>query len=108
MGSRGMPRRYYDYLPAFTRYHAMSTYGSWILGVGFLIFAWVLIKSLRSGETAPPNPWGSAAFEWQTASPPVLQNFSKDLVVNRGPYDYHLATEEELFDGFPADGEKHD
>ena len=38
---------------------------------------------MRSGETAPPNPWGSAAFEWQTASPPVLQNFSKDLVVNR-------------------------
>jgi hypothetical protein len=29
-------------------------------------------------------------------------------VVNRGPYDYHLATEEELSDGFPADGEKHD
>ena len=106
MGSRGMPRRYYDYLPAFTKYHAFSTYGSWVLGVGFLIYAWVLIKSLRSGEAAPPNPWGSAAFEWQTASPPVLQNFSKDLVVNRGPYDYHLATEEELSDGFPADGEK--
>jgi cytochrome c oxidase subunit 1 len=106
MGSRGMPRRYYDYLPEFTRYHAFSTYGSWVLGLGFIIYAWVLIKSLRSGEAAPPNPWGSAAFEWQTASPPVLQNFSKDLVVNRGPYDYHLATKEELFDGFPEDADK--
>ena len=106
MGSRGMPRRYYDYLPEFTRYHAFSTYGSWVLAVGFLIFGWVLIKSLFWGEAAPPNPWGSAAFEWQTASPPVLQNFSKDLVVNRGPYDYHLATEEELFDGFPEDSAK--
>ena len=35
MGSQGMPRRYYDYLPRFHPYHAFSTVGSWILGVGF-------------------------------------------------------------------------
>ena len=108
MGSRGMPRRYYDYVPEFRPYHAFSTYGSWVLAVGFFILAGVLIQSLLKGAKAPPNPWGSAAFEWQTESPPVLQNFSKDLVVNRGPYDYHLATEAELFDGFPADDAKHD
>ena len=34
MGSRGMPRRYYDYLPQFTIYHQISTVGSWILGIG--------------------------------------------------------------------------
>ena len=36
MGSRGMPRRYYDYLPQFEPFHQASTIGSWILGDGSL------------------------------------------------------------------------
>lgn len=106
MGSRGMPRRYYDYLPEFRPYHAFSTVGSWILGVGFIIYAAVLIKSLRSGAKAPPNPWGSAGFEWASESPPVFQNFREVPTITRGPYDYHLTTEAELFDGFPEDAPK--
>ena len=106
MGSRGMPRRYYDYLPEFRPYHAFSTVGSWILGVGFLIYAWTLIKSLRSGPAAPPNPWGSAGYEWASESPPILANFKEVPTITRGPYDYHLTTEEELFDGFPEDAPK--
>jgi cytochrome c oxidase subunit 1 len=101
MGSQGMPRRYYDYLPMYRPYHAFSTVGSWILGLGFILYAYVLIKSLRSGEKAPPNPWGSAGFEWASESPPVLANFRETPTITRGPYDYHLATEAELFDGFP-------
>jgi cytochrome c oxidase subunit 1 len=103
MGSQGMPRRYYDYLPRYRPFHAFSTVGSWILAVGFLIYAYVLITSLRSGKRAPPNPWGSAALEWQTPSPPPLENFPDTPTVTRGPYDYHLATDDELFDGFPED-----
>jgi cytochrome c oxidase subunit 1 len=106
MGSRGMPRRYYDYVPEFRPYHAFSTYGSWVLAVGFFILAGVLIQSLRKGPKAPPNPWGSAGFEWNTASPPVFSNFTETPVITRGPYDYHEATEEELFDGFPEDFKK--
>ncbi|MGO9707987.1 MAG: cytochrome c oxidase subunit I [Polyangiaceae bacterium] len=97
MGSRGMPRRYYDYLPQFTMYHQISTVGSWILASGFLVMLAMFIKSLSSGKKAPRNPWGSAALEWQTGHPlPPLANFDKDPVVTRGPYDYHLATEAEL------------
>jgi cytochrome c oxidase subunit 1 len=103
MGSKGMPRRYYDYLPYFRPYHAFSTVGSWILGLGFVIFAWVLVKSLRSGPPAPPNPWGSASYEWMTESPPVLSNFRETPVMTRGPYDYHLATDEELAEGVPGE-----
>ncbi|MCU0680729.1 MAG: cytochrome c oxidase subunit I [Polyangiaceae bacterium] len=91
MGSQGMPRRYYNYLPQFQIYHQISTYGSWVLGVGFLVFLWMLIDSLRNGEKAPDNPWQSLALEWQTHSPPVLENFAKTPVVTHGPYDYHLA-----------------
>ena len=39
MGSRGMPRRYYDYLPQYEIFHQISTVGSWILGFGFIVLA---------------------------------------------------------------------
>ena len=103
LGSHGMPRRYYDYLDHFQPLHGFSSVGSYVLGLGFAIMAYMFLKSLMSGEKAPPNPWGAAGLEWQTASPPILHNFHHTPVVDRGPYDYHLATEEELFDGFPED-----
>jgi len=96
LGSRGMPRRYYDYLPEFEGLHRMSTMGSWILGVGFTILLYNFVQSLMSGKKAPRNPWGSAALEWQTTTPPPLYNFVKSPVITRGPYEYHLATDEEL------------
>jgi cytochrome c oxidase subunit I len=96
LGSRGMPRRYYDYLPEFTIFHKVSTVGSWILGAGFLVMLFMFIESLRSGKTAGRNPWGSVALEWQTPTPLPFHNFVKDVVVTKGPYDYHLATDEEL------------
>jgi cytochrome c oxidase subunit 1 len=105
MGSQGMPRRYYDYLPRYHPYHAFSTVGSWILAVGFIIMAYELLRSMRSGERSPPNPWGSAGFEWNTESPPIMANFKEVPTITRGPYDYHLATDRELFEGFPEDFE---
>jgi cytochrome c oxidase subunit I len=105
LGSRGMPRRYYDYLPEFQSLHQLSTVGSWILGLGFIIMLVMFIQSLTSGKKAPRNPWGSAALEWQTPSPMPFHNFIKDPVVTRGPYDYHLATDEELYDGYDEPGQ---
>jgi len=106
MGSRGMPRRYYDYLPQFEPLHKASTIGSWILASGLFLTAYILLKALISGKKAPPNPWGSAALEWQTATPVPLSNFAETPIVTRDPYDYHLASPEELYDGFPEDREK--
>jgi cytochrome c oxidase subunit 1 len=96
MGSRGMPRRYYDYLPEFEQFHRISTMGSWLIGAGFFTMLGMLIHSLFKGRKSTRNPWGSAALEWQTPTPPPLANFIKVPTVTRGPYDYHLATEEEL------------
>ena len=105
LGSQGMPRRYYDYLPHFQPLHGFSSAGSLVLGVGFVVMAVMFVRSLTSGKKAPPNPWGSAGYEWATASPPIEHNFHEQPVMKRGPYDYHLATDEELFDGFPEDAE---
>jgi cytochrome c oxidase subunit 1 len=106
LGSRGMPRRYYDYLPQFEDLHRFSSFGAFIIGIGILLMIVVFVRSLLGGPKAPPNPWGSAGFEWQTSSPPPLENFSRTPVMTRGPYDYHLATEAELYQGFPEDYKK--
>ena len=95
-----MPRRYFDYLPMYEKFHQASTVGSWVLGVGFLVLLVMFLRSLLNGKPAPRNPWGSAALEWQTPTPPPVFNFVKDPVLTRGQYDYQLATEDELYDGF--------
>ncbi len=100
LGSRGMPRRYYDYLPKFEQLHQVSTVGSWLIGFGFLVIGTMFIRSLIGGKPAPRNPWGSAALEWMTPTPPPLYNFVKDPILTRGQYDYQLATDDELYEGY--------
>jgi len=87
LGSRGMPRRYYNYLPEFQSLHVLSTLGAYTLGLGFLLTAFYLFKSLKSGRIAPANPWGGVTLEWQCSSPPPYYNFHKPPVVTAGPYD---------------------
>ena len=84
LGSRGMPRRYYNYLPEFQFLHQVSTVGSWILGLGFVIMAGYLLASLRKPMDAPDNPWGGRTLEWQTSSPPITHNFHEIPVVTSG------------------------
>src|SRR5580658_1954776 len=113
MGSRGMPRRYYDYLPQFQPFHQASTIGSWILAIGLFTTAYTLLEALWRGKKAPRNPWGSAGYEWMTDTPPPLANYHNSPVFTRGPYDYHLATPEELSTGWdeveaPAPAKKSD
>src|SRR6187402_2895315 len=87
LGTRGMPRRYYNYLPEFQPLHVLSTLGAYTLGLGFLLTAFYLWKSLKSGKTSSANPWGATTLEWQCSSPPPYYNFHKEPVVNRGPYE---------------------
>jgi cytochrome c oxidase subunit 1 len=86
MGSHGMPRRYYNYLEEFKPYHVASTWGSYLLGLGFLVVAAYLIHSLYRGPKAPANPWGGATLEWETTSPPPPQNFDYEMHAG-DPYD---------------------
>lgn len=87
LGTQGMPRRYYSYLDQFQPLHAFSSVGSYVLGLGFLMTAICLITSLKSGAKASDNPWGGTTLEWQTSSPPPLENFEEPPVVTAGPYD---------------------
>jgi cytochrome c oxidase subunit 1 len=86
LGTKGMPRRYYNYLPEFQRYHDVSSVGSFVMGIGFIVVAVYLVHSLFRGRPAPANPWGSATMEWQTPSPPPHDNFAVQPEVH-DPYD---------------------
>lgn len=88
LGSMGMPRRYYNYLPEFTSLNVISTVGSWMIGAGFFLAFYIVIKCIRSGPPAGDNPWGSKTLEWQTTSPPPHENFYEVPVVTGGPYEY--------------------
>lgn len=88
VGILGMPRRYADYLPQFTTYNQLSTAGSWMLGAGLLMVLINVFRSLSSGRVAGDNPWGALTLEWQSPSPPPMENFKHDPVVTDGPYEY--------------------
>jgi len=86
-GTRGMPRRYANYLDEFTIFHQISTIGAYILGAAVVLQAGYLIHSLFKGKKAPPNPWGAASLEWQSTSPPDFHNFTEKPIV-MGAYDF--------------------
>jgi cytochrome c oxidase subunit 1 len=88
LGAMGMPRRYFDYIPAYEQLNKISTVGSWLIGIGFVIALITIIQGLRKGEKAPPNPWGSKTLEWTVQSPPPHHNFDVEPVVTGGPYEY--------------------
>lgn len=87
LGTRGMPRRYYDYLPEFQSLHQLSTIGAFTLGLGFIIMAIYLAHSLFRGAPAPANPWGGASMEWKCNSPPPVYNFA-EAPHAADPYDF--------------------
>jgi heme/copper-type cytochrome/quinol oxidase subunit 1 len=82
MGSRGMPRRYWDYDPQYQIFHQLSTIGAYVLGISLFITVIYLFYSFKNGKPATRNPWGATSLEWQTPTPPVLYNFEKPPVLH--------------------------
>lgn len=99
LGTQGMPRRYYDYVPEFTGLHFISTIGSYIMAVGFVMMAIYLVASLFTGRRAPANPWGGGTLEWQCSSPPPHENFATTPVAG-DPYDYGKLVYDQNLEGW--------
>ncbi len=100
MGSRGMPRRYYNYLEEFQDLHVLSTIGAYMMGVGFVITAIYFLASLKSGRKAPDNPWGGGSLEWTCSSPPPYYNFHNPPTITAGPYEYEDLTYDKEIGGY--------
>jgi cytochrome c oxidase subunit 1 len=86
LGWQGMPRRYYDYVPAYHTGNLISTIGSWILLAGLLLIAANLINALFRGKEAGSDPWEGMTLEWSVSSPPPPDNFKEIPVVTGSPY----------------------
>jgi cytochrome c oxidase subunit 1 len=93
LGTRGMPRRYYDYSamldvnPEFVMLNRLSSAGAILLAAGMISILVYLLHSLFRGRRAPANPWGAATLEWQCSSPPPHDNFAQAPRVG-DPYDF--------------------
>ncbi len=96
MGYLGMPRRYhyYAFAPEFQIYHILSTAGSTVLAVGYVVPLFYFAWSWRKGPKASPNPWGAKGLEWETDSPPDTHNFHHVPIVRHEAYDYDAEAEE--------------
>jgi cytochrome c oxidase subunit I len=77
LGLSGIPRRIYTYQPGlgWSLYNMISTIGSFILGFGVLLTIINVVRSLKKGAIAGPDPWKGNTLEWFTTSPPPVNNF---------------------------------
>jgi cytochrome c oxidase subunit I len=77
MGLDGMPRRVYEYdnVGNLALYNLISTIGSFILGTGVVVTIVNVVRSLKVGVAAGPDPWKANTLEWFTSSPPPANNF---------------------------------
>jgi cytochrome c oxidase subunit 1 len=65
LGLAGMPRRIPDYALQFTDFNMISSIGAWGFGLSQILFLYVVLKTIRSGEQAPQKPWeGADTLEW--------------------------------------------
>jgi cytochrome c oxidase subunit 1 len=103
MGSQGMPRRYWQYdglanTELFHFYHILSTAGSWMIALSFVIMLIYLMHSIKNGKVSGSNPWGALTLEWQTPSPMPAHNFLEEPKITHGPYAYDEVEAERTID----------
>jgi cytochrome c oxidase subunit I+III len=71
-GLRGMPRRISTY-PAehgWDMLNLLSSFGGFILTMGFALFVVDVLLQRRFGPRSPRDPWKAETLEWATATPP--------------------------------------
>ena len=100
-GLLGMPRRVYTYQAGqgIGGYNLLSTVGSYLLAVGFLLFFINFLLAWRSSRKAPENPWGAGTLEWAIPVPAPNYNFEAPPIVDRRyPLWNHAENEAQLRD----------
>jgi heme/copper-type cytochrome/quinol oxidase subunit 1 len=77
IGLEGMPRRVYEYedVGHLALYNMISSIGSFVIAAGVLVTVVNVVRSLRGGAVAGPDPWKASTLEWFAPSPPPAANF---------------------------------
>jgi len=80
-----------DTLPtSIMELHVWILWAAIALGIAQIPFIVNLFWSMKHGEKVGDNPWNSTTLEWQTPTPPPHVNFTKEINVYRGPYEYSV------------------
>jgi len=90
LGLLGMNRRIAMYDPQFTGLNVLCTAGAYLTAVSTIPFVINVLWSVNRGKKAGNNPWRALTLEWQTTSPPAIENFDEEPILWAGPYDYGI------------------
>jgi cytochrome c oxidase subunit 1 len=79
LGLLGMPRRVYTYEDEglLEPYNLVSSIGSYVMGVAFILLVWNIVRTTKRGRRAGNDPWLGDTLEWFTTSPPPPHNFDR-------------------------------
>ena len=70
-GLRGMPRRVFTYADGLGLggLNLVSSVGAGLLGLGFALFVWDVVRPRRNQPYSERNPWDAAGLEWTAEMP---------------------------------------
>ena len=76
LGLNGMTRRIYTYAEetGWGSLNLVASLGAVLIVVSMLLLLANMVRSLRSGRHAGPDPWRADSLEWSTPSPPPIYN----------------------------------
>lgn len=103
VGMAGAPRRYYDYsefpfLDWVMDLNPLISTFAIVGGVAQLLFLFNFFHSIKYGQVAAQNPWGSNTLEWTTPVKHIHGNWPGAIPeVHRWAYDYSNPEHEEDF-----------
>ncbi len=92
LGLEGMNRRVAEYDPKFATLNLICSIGAYILAISTIPFIVNACWSWVKGPKASDNPWNGLTLEWQTTSPPPVENFETDPPLVEDPYGYGINT----------------
>jgi cytochrome c oxidase subunit I len=90
LGIEGMRRRVADYPVEFGTVNLFISFAAFNIALSVAVFVFNMARSWKWGEQAVPNPWRAQTLEWQTASPPPVDNFDRIPTVSATPYQYGI------------------
>ena len=67
------------------------THAAFLLLIAQIPFIINVFMSMFNGKKVEnDNPWDATTLDWQTPTPPPHGNFTKEIIVYRGPYEYSV------------------
>ena len=103
LGLQGQPRRMYQWTTdrageGFFNlgfWNLISSIGSFVLGVGILLFLINVVITKRNPTKSPLDPWDARSLEWMTSNPPKEHNFDVIPTVHHLDEFFHRKYEED-------------